>query len=390
MHGVFLRRFAKMKVLHVISDENIGGAGVLLTTLLETMDRSRVESVVAMPMGSLLCDRVKASGIPVIPLQNPCDRFSWKSVRELEQIIDRAEPEIVHANAAICARVAGRLRRRIVVHTRHCCFTPSRIYQSKLVQRTVGWLDRILSDRVIATADAAAENLYAMGIRPSSVEIIVNGVVPVRSVSEVELQDFRKKWGIDKDDFCVGICARLEEYKGHDIFLKAIQLILDQKSRRSIRFLIVGDGSMRETLEQTSRKLGIEEHVVFTGFLSDMAPIYRLLDLNVNCSRGTETSCLALSEGMSASLPFLATDFGGNVAMQGGSDAGILFPIDDARTLAALILCVEGDRALHAKMCKAARARYEKNYTAVRMAEHLTAVYEDLMRIKGAKRALQR
>ena len=121
-----------------------------------------------------------------------------------------------------------------------------------------------------------------------------------------------------------------------------------------------------------------------------MAPIYRLLDLNVNCSRGTETSCLALSEGMSASLPFLATDFGGNVAMLGKSEAGFLFPIDDAETLASLILRIATDQKLFLRMRNAARARYETKYTATRMSEHLVAVYEDLIRIRDAGRSLQR
>ena len=66
-----------MKVLHVISDENIGGAGVLLTSLLKNMDRKRVESVVAMPRGSSLESRIASMGIPVRLLQYPCDRFHW-------------------------------------------------------------------------------------------------------------------------------------------------------------------------------------------------------------------------------------------------------------------------------------------------------------------------
>lgn len=142
---------------------------------------------------------------------------------------------------------------------------------------------------------------------------------------------------------------------------------------------------MRETLERQVRDEKLEHEVIFTGFVADMAPIYRLLDLNVNCSRGTETSCLALSEGMSASLPFLATDYGGNAAMAGESAAGILYPVNDFVRLAELIFKIAADPALHARMRSAARARYEQKYTAEEMSAHLTAVYEELMRLKGAK-----
>lgn len=379
-----------IKVLHVISDENIGGAGILLTTLLETMDRNRVESAVALPAKSLLRRRVESLGIKVIPLRYSCDRVSVRSVEEIKKTAECLDVDIIHANAAICARIAGRLCRRIVVHTRHCCFSTPQIYRISLIRRMSGWINGRLSDRIIATADAAAKNLYAMGVKESSIEVIVNGSKPIRQVSEVELQAVREKWNVDRDSFCVGICARLEEYKGQDVFLRAIKLISDQKNASNIDFFIVGDGSMRETLERMAIEMGIASRVRFTGFVADMAPIYRLLDLNVNCSRGTETSCLALSEGMSASLPFLATDFGGNVAMLGKSEAGFLFPIDDAETLASLILRIATDQMLFLRMRNAARARYETKYTATRMSEHLVAVYEDLIRIRDAGRSLQR
>jgi hypothetical protein len=76
-----------MKVLHVISDENIGGAGILLLNLLEHFDPSRIESRVALPRGSALIPRLEALGIACIPLAHNCDRFTPASVRELLQLI---------------------------------------------------------------------------------------------------------------------------------------------------------------------------------------------------------------------------------------------------------------------------------------------------------------
>ncbi|MBQ9131153.1 MAG: hypothetical protein IJX62_01605, partial [Clostridia bacterium] len=64
-----------MKVLHVISDENIGGAGVLLCTLLRHFDRERVQSVVALPHGSALTPRIRDLDVPVLELRYPCHRL---------------------------------------------------------------------------------------------------------------------------------------------------------------------------------------------------------------------------------------------------------------------------------------------------------------------------
>ena len=376
-----------MRVLHVISDRNIGGAGVLLTSLLKRLDRTRVENVVALPEGSLLEGRICALGIPVRHLHRDCDRYNRQSVREIKHLIDDEEIDIVHANAAICARVAGRLTGVVVIHTRHCCFPPHGAWKWRLFSLIGGRINAMLSDRVIATAEAAAENLRLLGVPRSSIEVIVNGSEPIRQVSPVELELLRDQLSLSAEDYCIGICARLEECKGHDVFLHAAKLVLEQKKDISFRFLIVGNGSQAETLKKLAEDLGISDFVRFVGFVEDMAPIYRLLRININCSRATETSCLALSEGMSAGIPFIASDFGGNVAMQGGSDAGILFPVDDAQALAEAIVRFSSDPDLERRMRKAALARYQEKYTAEQMGKHLTAVYERLYRIKCEEQA---
>ena len=77
-----------MKVLHVISDENIGGAGVLLCTLLRHFDPGLVENEVAMPVGSALYPRIRDLGIFVHSLKYPCDRLSMASVREIGDLLE--------------------------------------------------------------------------------------------------------------------------------------------------------------------------------------------------------------------------------------------------------------------------------------------------------------
>ena len=371
-----------MKVLHVISDENIGGAGVLLTSLLRRFDRERVESVVALPQNSLLIPRVEALAVKTIGLRHPCDRIDVRSIREIRGIIKREAVDIVHANAALSARMAGRLAGVCVIHTRHCCFEPRGIWKNGAIRKIGGGWNRLLSDCVVATADAAAENLYQFGIPQNRVEVIINGSEPIREVAESELDGYRTRFSIGEDDFCIGICARLEPYKGHEIFFHAAKRVMESCPHVRFRFLVVGDGSQRAELEALCKEMNLSPFVCFTGFVEDMAPVYRLLRVNVNCSCGTETSCLALSEGMSAGVPFLASDFGGNDAMCGGSEAGRIYPTGSAEALAAHLVRIASDRALEERMKKAAKERYEQKYTAVAMSEALTAVYERMMQSK--------
>ncbi len=367
-----------MKVLHVISDENIGGAGVLLTSLLRNFDRTRVQSVVALPRGSALSERIAELDIPTCELLYPCDRLSAASVRELSGLIRAQKVDIVHANAALSARWAGKRCGAIVMHTRHCCYPPEGLWRLGAVRWLGGVWNRALSDRVIATADAAAENLTMLGIPRERIDVIINGSESVREVNESELEVARARWEISPGDFTVGICARLEPCKGHETFLRAAKRLIEQHPWCSFRFLIVGDGSRRAELEVMCEMLGLESSVHFTGFVKDMALIYRLLRVNVNCSLGTETSCLAISEGMSAGVPAIVSDYGGNRAMIGDSMAGIIYPVGNADALADAIARIASDPALESRMRLAARDRYEKSYTAAAMTESVTRVYEKM------------
>jgi len=371
-----------MRVLHVISDENIGGAGVLLTSLLHNFDPERVESTVALPEGSALRGRVESLGVPTRLLHVPADRYSAASVREIGRLIRETESELVHANAALNARIAGRRCGVGVLHTRHCCFPVKGLLRFPPIRAFCGLGNRMLSDRVIATAEAAAQNLRELGVSERQIDVVINGSEPVREVAGTELAALRQRWGLRADDFVVGICARLEEYKGHETFLRAARVLLERHPRIPFRFLIVGEGSRRAALERMTEDLGLSPWVMFTGFVEDMAPIYRLLRVNVNCSSGTETSCLALSEGMSAGVPAVVSDFGGNRAMMGESDAGFVIPVGDFEAVADAIERIVGDAELEKRMRDAARARYLAHYTARRMADRVTEIYEKIMKAR--------
>ena len=368
-----------MRVLHVISDRNIGGAGVLLCTLLRNFDPRRIESTVLLPKNSLLKERILALGVDVWELEEECDRFSFASVREISGVIHRTGAQLLHANAALCARIAAKRCHIPVVHTRHCCFPPRGIWKNSILRHLGGVINRSLSDRVIATAEAAAEDLSLLGIPPQQIEVVINGSPAIREIGEQEQRRARERFGIQKGEFVVGICARLEECKGHRTFFEAAKLVMERLPTVSFRFLVVGTGTQRQALEAYCQSLGIAPFVRFTGFVEDMATVYRLLRINVNCSTGTETSCLALSEGMSAGVPMIASDYGGNRSMIGDGHAGFLFPVGDANALADAILRIASDINLENAMRREARARYEAHYTAKEMSQRVAHLYEELL-----------
>ena len=369
-----------IKILYVISDKNIGGAGVLLCNLLAHLDRRRFCPAVALPYGSRLRERLLHCNVQIFELEHPADRANLSSVRELISVIRALSPDVVHANAAICARIAGQICGKKTVHTRHCYFPLQKGSGLAELVRNLG--NRRLSDLASATSESAAENLQDLGIPRKKIRVILNGSDPVREVSEGEIWDLRARLGLSEEDFCVGICARLEPYKGHATFLRAVERMGQMEHPRRMKFLIVGDGSLRRNIEQNIRALGLSDSVRMVGFVEDMAPVYRLLRVHVNASSGTETSCLAISEGMSAALPTVATDYGGNRAMIGKGGAGILVPVNDPIAMAEAIRKIASDEVLENSMREAAYARYLDRFTAERMTRETEQVYVELMEKK--------
>ena len=374
-----------MKVLHVISDRNVGGAGILLCNLLRCFSSEEVESVVALPEESLLLPRLRALGVRTVELKYPCEDLSIRSVFELRRLIRKERPDLLHANAAVSARIAAKSKGCTVVHTRHC-FYPVDNEPTSIRVTCGGWINSRLSDLVIATSEGAAENLQSLGVKPQKIRTIPNGSHAVRAVDEEELSEYRHKWSLSPQDLCIGIAARLVECKGHRTFLLAAARLRARLPSHPLRFLIAGEGEMRKELEQMSESMGLAPFVRFLGFVEDLAPFYRLLSVNVNCSVGTETSCLALSEGMSAGVATVASDYGGNREMLGEGSAGVLVPTADPDALAEALAFILEDPERMTGLQEAARRQYEKKYTATRMAEATVAVYREALQRKKHRR----
>ncbi len=370
-----------IRILHVISDENVGGAGILLANLLRHLDATRFHSAVALPQDSALIDRL--SGLAqIFPLRYPCNRLSVASLRELTEVIRQWKPHLIHGNAALSAKLAGRLHGKAVVYTRHCYYPleAPRLGLRALAERQG---NRWLTDFAIATAPSAAENLRSLRVPQGSLRVILNGSEPVRVCDAEELAAWRWRHGLGEKEILIGICARLEACKGHETFLRAARLLADRMSRCPLRFVIVGEGSRREELEHLARTLALEDRVCFTGFEQDMAPVYRSLRIHVNCSCGTETSCLALSEGMSASLPTVASDYGGNPLMV--QAAGRCFPVGNGEALAAVLEEILTVPSLERQMREASLADFRERFTAERMARETQEVYEEVLARRSRK-----
>lgn len=367
-----------INVVEVISDRNIGGAGILLVNRLKNSDRKKFKTIVILPRGSELTDRFRKIGICAIEINAFADRsLDISGIPILFALLKKIKPDIINAHSCLGARVAARFANvPVVLHTRHCIYPIKKIYAIPLVKNVNRALDKILGDKTIAVAEVVKKQLVATGMEPSRIHVIINGAEPLRRFSEHTKEKTRKALGISRDDTVVTICARLEICKDHETFLRAAKYIL--LKNKKCRFLIIGGGSQEAYLKEKASKYGIKNRVIFTGAVADVAPYMNITDINVNCSIGTETSSLALSEGMSLGIPAIASDYGGNPYMVKHGANGYLFHQRDAKDLADKILLLE-NKSEYKKLSLGARERFETELNARRMTRETEKFYCSLI-----------
>ncbi len=362
-----------LRITHVISDTNIGGAGIQLAYLCQAL-RNTFDLEIMVPQGSALLTRLPAAGVKITPFAFSCqNRLSPKEIHAFERYFHQRQPHIVHTHAALSARIgAWAAGTKVRLSTRHCAQNGASFWTAK--QRL---LYNACTTLTIATAEAAARDLAAQGVDPKRILTLKNGTPPTRRTTEREQAALRHSLALRASDTVIGCCGRLTHIKGQDLLLRAAACLLPHYPH--LRILLIGDGDSRYALEALAARLGIRRCVRFTGYVADPAPYQNLLAFHVNPSRGTETSCLAITECMSLGIPTVASDVGGNPDMLENGKSGFLFRRDDVLALAeAIERLLRPDSPLH-QMHLPTYRRYTEQFTLSAMADAYARMYRSFM-----------
>lgn len=360
------------KIIEVSSDTNIGGAGKCLLILLKEFDRTKFDPVVVIPKNSLLKPSIEELGIKVIEIDGIADKsLDWSAISKLKRIFKQEKADLIHAHASMSARIAGRLAGCKVVYTRHSVFEPSRKISVGIGKIVNGLVNNFFADRIIAVADAAKENLIKTGVSAKKIDVILNGVYPVKKAEE--LSEIRNRFGVLEDEKVVSIIARLEDIKGHDYFIEGAHLLLEKGYKA--KFIIAGTGSYEEHLRQRVRELNQEKNIIFTGFINDVGSLMSITDIQANASYGTEATSLSLLEGMSMGIPAVVSDFGGNPGVIKDGVNGFIVPQKNSRFLAERIGLLLKDHELYNRLSEGSIKTFNEKFTAQVMTRNTEAVY---------------
>lgn len=385
-----------MKVAHLITRLILGGAqeNTLQTVenqqLLHGDDVTLITGPAIGPEGSLLERSQRGThGTIVLPeltrsIHPLKDAIAY---RRIVQLLGELQPDIVHTHsskAGILGRAAAARLRLPCVHTIHGA--AFHYGQSALTYRAYVLAEkqaRRWTDKFISVADDMTTQYLSEGIgRPEDYVTIRSGfdVEPFLHPPREPLT-VRAELGLSSEDIVVGKIGRLFHLKGHEFLIQAAPAVAAAHPR--VKFLLVGDGILRESLQQEIARLGLSERFVFTGLVPpDRIPeLMGAMDIVVHTSQW-EGLARVLPQGLIAGKPVVSYDVGGAREVVIPDVTGFLLPRDSVTELSAALVKLVQDPALRQRMGAAGRARCASEYRHQTMSSRIQSVYEEVLRKK--------
>ncbi len=320
-------------------------------------------------------------GVKVIEIDGLKDKsLDLPAIPKIKKIIEQEKPDIVHTHASLSARIAAKLYKKCkIVYTKHCDFPISTKYKYKIVRGMNCLFNEMLTNKIIATSELAKENLIKQGINEKLIETVLNGVDGFKEIPYDEKIKLREKYGIKENEIVVGYLARIEELKGHKYLIEAAKII-KEISQKKFKFLIMGKGSYEDEARELVNKLELEKYVIFTGFIKNVENMLNIVDIQVNASYLSETTNLALLEGMSLGIPTVATKCGGTSKMIDDWKNGLLVEKANSEALADGIITIIENQEKFDIMKETSRKIFNERYTSKIYAENIEKIYESLVK----------
>ncbi len=380
----------KTKILYIIENVFFGGGERSFAQIINGLDKEKYEIyVVCMPRGKFVEEIKNSANILHINLRN---MFNLFNICKLTKIMKENNIQIVHSQggrADFFARLAA--RKAMISAVVSTVAMPVEGYDVSLFKKVLYVILDRFSERFVSKFIVVSEALRKRLIKIHRVPFekivkICNGV-ELDLDTGLRTSDIRNKlkleFMIPEDAILIGVIGRLVWQKGLTYFIRAIKQILDDRRQLSadIRFIIVGEGNKRKSLEHTAKKLGIEENVVFTGFRNDAERILKALDILVLPSV-LEGQPIVLLEAMAMGKAIVATNIEGVNETVDNGVTGVLIPPGDSGALAEAIVCLLKDNKKAQEMADASRLAVEKNFTINQMIEKTENVYHDNMIIE--------
>ena len=348
-----------------------GGQNQVLLTVNGLRAIGHRAALVAHPGGELR--RRAAEGLELIPIA-PRTEMDLSAAWKLARLVKRIAPDVIHAHdphgvamaslaLSLGAPAAKGGPMPVLVASRRVDFHLKGNSFSRWKYRQV--------DCFIAASEAIRRMLVADGV-PADRTVTVHEGIDVEHVLAAPAVNVHEAFFLPHGAPVVGNVAALVPHKGQRYLVEAAHQAVQQVP--DARFVILGEGDLREQLEKQVREHHLEKHVLLPGFRTDVLGCIKGFDLFV-MSSVTEGLGTSLLDAMACARPIVATTAGGIPEMVEDGVNGLLVPPRDHTELADAIVRALKDDALRQRMGDAGFARVNARFTVDRMVAETASVY---------------
>ena len=374
-----------MKVIHLISGGDSGGAKTHVLSLLQHLNKTITAQMVCFRDGPF-ADEARAMGIPTdIMGGNTIPR----TVNQLTDYIRKGGYQVIHCHGSRANMIGALLRKSTglpvvtTVHSDYKLDYMGRPFSAMTFGTINAWALRRLDYR-IGVSDAMVDQLICRNFPPDTFYSIYNGIdftPPTQPLGD-RLEYLRALGAnVEADSVVVGIAARLNPVKDMSTLIRGFAAGHAQCPR--LRLVIAGDGEEREKLGSLAKELGVAQEVSFVGWISGgMDRFYNALDINALTSL-SETFPYALTEGSRFHLATVATAVGGIPHLIDHGVNGFLFSPGDHQALGNYLAQLGNDDALRTSMGEKLHRKASTNFSIQNTVDTQLSIYENVIRRHG-------
>ena len=360
---------------HLSYEGKMHGGGRFFWNVLPRFNKNKYNVILCvLRKKNALNDLFMSQGINIRYLGKA--KFDPSTFITLRKIIKEEKIDILHLHqygASNFGRLAGLIAGVPVIIHSHDTDPNYPLYQ-----RIADLILAHFTDRVIAVSESAKESTIKKRSIQEGKVIVLYNAIPLEEFHELtpeQKEEERRRLGINPDYKIVGTVTRLREEKGNKYLLEAAVEVL--KVFPKTVFLIIGDGPLREELQNLCKQLNIDENVILYGFSGDIQKFYSIFDIKVITSVN-EGFSFALIEAMAMGRAIVATDVGGPKEILKDGETGLLVPMKDSGMLARKIISLLENGQELERLARNAK-KESKNYDINLYVRELERQYEDLL-----------
>jgi len=359
-----------MKVLHLSSEKSWRGGEQQMAYLIEELQKLGVQSYVASRTDSEFSQWCKKNGIPFIELNFKND-FDFISAIALKKYCREEKFDLIHLHSSRghgIAFLSALLGNSIpMALSRRVDFPLKTDFLSK------SKYNHLAIKKIICVSVKIKQIVSGSINHPERCLVVYDGIDLTRFKGKGTSGIMRKELGIGDGELVIGNIAALAPHKDYFTFLETAKILAENNS---LKFIIVGEGELRNEIEKKIKELNLNDKVFLLGFRNNLENVYADLDILLYTSK-EEGLGSSLLDAMAYGVPIVATEAGGIPEIVINEQTGLTTPVQDAKLLSEQVMRLENDMELRQKLVANAET-FVKNFSKEKMAMKTLEVYKQI------------